>query len=110
MECGCRAGFRLQEDNRTCLDVDECLVTDICGPGDCSNLQGSYTCSCNIGYSGTSLCEDINECQAEVSPCGEVGECVNTPGSYECFCQPGYAFDGVTCFDLDEVKLCISTR
>ena len=80
-------------------------MTDICGAGDCSNLQGSYTCSCHPGYSGNSLCEDINECEAEDNPCGEVGECVNNPGSYECFCQPGYSFDGVSCFDLDEVTL-----
>ena len=67
VECGCRAGFRLQEDGRTCLDVDECQVEDICGHGDCVNLQGSYTCTCHLGYSGQHLCQDINEC--EVSPC-----------------------------------------
>ena len=42
--------------------------------------------------------------QDSESPCGSVGECVNTPGGYECFCQPGYLFDGVSCFDLDEVS------
>ena len=29
---------------------------------------------------------------------------MNTPGGYECFCQPGFLFDGVSCFDLDEVS------
>ena len=63
MECGCRAGFRLQQDGRTCLDVDECEVEDICGHGDCLNLEGSYTCSCHKGYSGQHLCQDIDECE-----------------------------------------------
>ena len=42
--------------------------------------------------------------QESENPCGEVGECVNTQGGYECFCQPGFSFDGVSCFDLDEVR------
>ena len=65
VECGCRAGFRLQEDGRTCSDVNECEVEDICGHGDCVNLQGSYTCSCHQGYSGQHLCQDINECEVK---------------------------------------------
>ena len=46
---------------------------------------------------------DRDEC-GEQQLCGR-GECRNTEGGYECSCQQGYGFDGVTCFDLDEVIL-----
>lgn len=39
------------------LDIDECTAgTDNCVNGDCVNSQGSYTCSCNPGWSGM-LCD-----------------------------------------------------
>ena len=36
-------------------DINECIVTsDICGNNaQCSNTVGSYTCSCNKGYTMT---------------------------------------------------------
>ena len=36
------------------LDVDECdLDTDVChANATCNNTIGSYTCDCNIGYTG----------------------------------------------------------
>ena len=46
--CGCRDGFMLGEDGRTCGDVDECQNS----PCDhtCSNLIGGFRCHCNAGY------------------------------------------------------------
>ena len=39
------------------LDVDECSDgTDDCdGNAECENTDGSHTCSCSTGYSGTGL-------------------------------------------------------
>jgi len=35
-------------------DVDECLITDICGPhGICTNLNGSYECTCPEEFNQT---------------------------------------------------------
>ena len=105
MECGCETGFRLASNNRSCLDIDECVLDNICGSGDCINTEGSYDCHCHEGFTVSErgdTCEDINECSG--APCGH-GQCVNSDGGYECFCQSGYAFDGETCFDLDEVIL-----
>ncbi|KAK2092323.1 hypothetical protein P7K49_028851 [Saguinus oedipus] len=34
-------------------DVDECLEPNVCTNGDCSNLEGSYMCSCHKGYTRT---------------------------------------------------------
>ncbi|XP_072017426.1 lactadherin-like [Amphiura filiformis] len=41
-----------------CTDVDECtLGTDNCGANAvCTNTVGSFTCDCNVGYSGDGLC------------------------------------------------------
>ena len=85
-----------------CADVNECRGTP-CGIGTCTNLPGSYTCSCPSGYSfnGTT-CVDIDECRTG-DPCGIGGtRCTNTTGSYTCSCATGYTFGGGTCQDIDE--------
>ncbi|XP_052317282.1 low-density lipoprotein receptor-related protein 2-like isoform X2 [Oncorhynchus keta] len=49
--CGCKAGYRLQEDTVSCVDIDECEGGR---PGVCSHLcvntQGSFQCHCYPGY------------------------------------------------------------
>ncbi|XP_051901434.1 pro-epidermal growth factor isoform X2 [Pristis pectinata] len=47
----CLDGYRLADDNFTCIDIDECFDggLGICGQI-CTNLPGSYTCSCLAGY------------------------------------------------------------
>ncbi|XP_052266343.1 mucin-like protein isoform X2 [Dreissena polymorpha] len=51
--CLCHVVYALNEDNRTCTDIDECDV----GKGPCMkphevcmNLPGNYTCMCTSGY------------------------------------------------------------
>ena len=39
------------------VDVDECLMGPVCENGVCINNEGSYTCSCNRGYTGVNFCE-----------------------------------------------------
>lgn len=32
-------------------DIDECRITGLCGEGGlCRNLEGSFDCSCQVGY------------------------------------------------------------
>jgi Calcium-binding EGF domain/EGF domain len=69
------------------VDIDECQNPNICGPGAiCTNLDGSYICSCPDGFEGfdpqTTGCIDINECTR--SPCGRNEDCLNEVGSYKC--------------------------
>lgn len=34
-----------------CADTDECRITGLCGDGgQCRNLDGSFECSCQLGY------------------------------------------------------------
>lgn len=35
----------------TFLDIDECSITkEVCGPGQCQNVPGTFTCDCQEGY------------------------------------------------------------
>ncbi|RMX36464.1 hypothetical protein pdam_00010052, partial [Pocillopora damicornis] len=50
--CSCVDGFRLDADNVTCIDIDECLEwTFKCQDSSqrCKNTQGSYKCVCEEG-------------------------------------------------------------
>ena len=50
--CSCKPGFRLNSDNRSCTDIDECeefKENNLC-IGICENTPGSYACSCPAGY------------------------------------------------------------
>ena len=88
--CGCPIGYRLADDNRNCmgesrsksryyyyapysdncifctclcLDIDECRDnTDSCAQN-CINTVGSYSCTCNTGYS---LASDRHTCEGRI--------------------------------------------
>ncbi len=94
-----------------CTDVNECATADVCGVGaSCANTIGSYTCSCNSGYTGASTtgaaasCTDINECATGNGGCDPLTICTNTPGSRTCgSCPSGYTGTGATgCTDINE--------
>ncbi|XP_024879851.1 fibrillin-3-like [Temnothorax curvispinosus] len=99
--CGCEAGFRLNADNRSCSDIDECTEfkdNHLC-IGICENTPGSYACKCPEGYRlgvDGRTCQDIDECAAG-QVCREPDEmCQNTRGSFRCNrinCPSGYQPD-----------------
>ncbi|CAH3133122.1 unnamed protein product [Porites lobata] len=92
--------------NYTCFkDLDECTTgSHSCDVNSvCQNNAGSYTCSCNAGYTGDGkTCNDIDECSSNAHSCGVNAVCNNTVGSYSCACKAGYSGDGRTCTDIDE--------
>ncbi|XP_019614738.1 PREDICTED: sushi, nidogen and EGF-like domain-containing protein 1 [Branchiostoma belcheri] len=75
----------------TCTDIDEC-ATDNGGCAEtCTNVPGSYTCSCRQGYvlmPDKLGCEDTDECATDNGGCAQT--CTNVPGSYNCSCRQGY--------------------
>ena len=81
-------------------DIDECTEgTDGCSQI-CTNTIGTYSCSCNSGYSLASnghSCNDINECALGTDGCAQA--CTNTIGNYTCSCNSGYHLtnNGHTC-------------
>lgn len=43
--CGCRDGYQLSGDHKTCVDIDECSTFKPCSQL-CENIVGSFKCSC----------------------------------------------------------------
>uniref|UniRef100_W5MXR7 Latent-transforming growth factor beta-binding protein 1 n=1 Tax=Lepisosteus oculatus TaxID=7918 RepID=W5MXR7_LEPOC len=85
---GCASGV-YGEDARDCEDIDECTNKTICGKhGICENMDGSYRCLCDQGYTsppGNPECVDINECEMSTALCG-TAFCENVEGTFLCLC------------------------
>eukprot|EP00731_Ephydatia_muelleri_P037516 Em0494g1a len=86
-------------------DTNECATNNGNCAQTCINSIGTYTCSCNIGYTLNAdgrTCADINECSTNSGGCAQ--GCINTVGSYYCSCNAGYSLnaDGRTCSDVNE--------
>ena len=109
-----------------CSEVDECAVgSDSCHDNaTCHNTQGSYSCSCNTGFTGNGFSctskffyfpmitdvarqptfpvpnSDVDECLSNNGGCNH--NCHDSDGSYTCTCNNGYLLgsDGRTCEGL----------
>lgn len=97
--CTCRPGYRLSIDQKTCVDIDECLLRNGHGPcqDNCVNTPGSYLCECKkipgtrLGKDGHS-CEDVDECSLGESGCSH--GCINAVGRAFCTCPEGLQLGG----------------
>ncbi|KAG2458363.1 ALAT2 aminotransferase, partial [Polypterus senegalus] len=91
VECSCRAGWELSDNQLVCQDVDEC--GDFTNGGceqQCVNHPGSFNCSCNKGYEVR--LDDPSKCQPVCDPpCQNYGVCV-APNT--CDCPAGYPGPG----------------
>ena len=108
--CDCNSGYLLNSDKRTCsgkpvnrfgsshticmtfLDINECSsnTTNWCDQL-CINMDGSFRCSCNAGYTLSSnerSCLDIDECTVGTHNCQQ--RCTNKNGGFLCDCNAGY--------------------
>ncbi|KAK0403534.1 hypothetical protein QR680_016979 [Steinernema hermaphroditum] len=48
--CVCDAGWQWNANRTECVDIDECLTPANCVHGTCTNLPGTYNCSCDTFY------------------------------------------------------------
>ncbi|XP_072278862.1 endosialin [Pyxicephalus adspersus] len=105
-QCICPEGYELAADEHSCEDVDECEDEETCEHS-CQNTLGSYTCSCDLGFTvaedDPERCVDIDECRI-ARMCQQM--CVNYIGGFECYCSEGYELDvdRVSCKPLDLVE------
>ena len=101
-KCECRTGYKFDEVDQNCLDEDECAFKCISSGSNCTNLPGSYNCSCLEGYNLVNEdCININECEEDQNICGK-GNCTDTIGSFTCKCETGFYYSNGTCVDIDE--------
>jgi hypothetical protein len=111
--CNCATGFT--DDGMACADVDECATDNGGCAQTCTNSTGSFTCSCDEGYTLNTdglTCDNIDECTEGTDTCAGSSTCSDTMGSYECLCAAGYEYGevegtdggmgGMDCIDVDE--------
>lgn len=86
--CECRKGYRLAQDRRSCVDVNECKEDNPCTGEDeeCVNTQGGFECRCKDGFEEEDgVCVDIRICEK----CEHM-QCDKFNGVYECVCRKGF--------------------
>eukprot|EP00922_Rhytidocystis_sp_ex-Travisia-forbesii_P006696 GHVS01009740.1.p1 GENE.GHVS01009740.1~~GHVS01009740.1.p1 ORF type:complete len:737 (-),score=101.93 GHVS01009740.1:391-2601(-) len=85
VKCGCRAGWTLSPDQRSCIDDDECAKgAHTCGlfiGAKCENTAGSFKCVCSQeqGWVNSATnphsCDNLNECATQPYICGGAHTC-----------------------------------
>jgi len=88
-ECVCQRGWA----GACCdYDINECDNANGGCQQQCTNIEGSWTCSCYNGYKedASKTCKDIDECAKEnrltLSGCQDY--CMNFAGGFKCACAP----------------------
>ncbi|XP_077996691.1 uncharacterized protein LOC144449999 [Glandiceps talaboti] len=102
--CSCRDGYNLGNDQRSCIDINECTTGDHnCTVLEkCVNKEGTFKCVCLSGFGGSGDgCQDVDECAVN-GTCHANAICTNTIGSYTCECSVGFVGNGFTCTDKNE--------
>eukprot|EP00930_Biecheleria_cincta_P034096 TRINITY_DN23591_c0_g2_i3.p1 TRINITY_DN23591_c0_g2~~TRINITY_DN23591_c0_g2_i3.p1 ORF type:complete len:1141 (-),score=110.02 TRINITY_DN23591_c0_g2_i3:2618-6040(-) len=101
----CKMFYTSMQDVQYVEDINECTTSahNCHAAARCSNTAGSFTCTCNSGWSGDGVsCQDINECTTSAHNCHAAARCSNTAGSFTCTCNSGWSGDGVSCQDINE--------
>ncbi|TRY63359.1 hypothetical protein TCAL_10815 [Tigriopus californicus] len=108
--CQCYGGYTLNQNGRTCDDINECSYENGGCDHQCINKPGTFMCECEPGFTAQgNYCIDINECLLNNGhgPCQD--KCKNTEGGYQCSCEglPGTVLseeDQHTCQDMNGCK------
>eukprot|EP00286_Rhodomonas_abbreviata_P027873 CAMPEP_0181303152 /NCGR_PEP_ID=MMETSP1101-20121128/8394_1 /TAXON_ID=46948 /ORGANISM="Rhodomonas abbreviata, Strain Caron Lab Isolate" /LENGTH=1307 /DNA_ID=CAMNT_0023408683 /DNA_START=219 /DNA_END=4139 /DNA_ORIENTATION=+ len=88
-----------------CSNIDECSGFNDChANANCTDTNGSFTCTCNTGYSGNGTsCPNIDECVGfNLTNCHANATCTDTDGSFTCACDAGFSGSGTSCSNIDE--------
>ncbi|XP_029703000.1 epidermal growth factor-like protein 6 isoform X2 [Takifugu rubripes] len=113
IRCLCPSpGLQLGQDERTCVDIDECVTGKNLCPYNrqCVNTFGSYFCKCQEGFDlkyvdGKYDCVDHDECATDTHKCSHHADCLNTQGSYKCKCKSGFRGNGFECSAIPDFQV-----
>ncbi|XP_048083589.1 matrilin-3b isoform X13 [Alosa alosa] len=101
--CKCREGYVLNEDKKTCSQMDNNCVPGQPCPPTCVLVDGSLECTCPEGYA---LSGDNETCLLTENscvpgqPCPPL--CVTVNGSLKCTCPDGYTLsDDNACLPME---------
>ncbi|KAL3870939.1 hypothetical protein ACJMK2_038967 [Sinanodonta woodiana] len=70
-----------------CDDTNACLSSP-CRFGACTDMLDGYTCSCDLGYSGSNCDINIDDCTDNA--CQHNSSCIDSNNSYTCACPSPY--------------------
>ncbi|XP_066519508.1 delta-like protein C [Hoplias malabaricus] len=100
-QCNCKEGWGglfCNQDLNFCTNHKPCM-----NDATCTNTgQGSYTCACKPGFSGTNCEIETSECDS--NPCKNGGSCNDLVNDYSCTCPQGFygkncEISAMTCAD-----------
>ncbi|XP_078578181.1 uncharacterized protein LOC144863095 [Branchiostoma floridae x Branchiostoma japonicum] len=102
--CACPDGYRLNDDQETCMAYADCDVGHHCSHS-CAMVAGKEVCSCPAGFTlvQNTTCVDIDDC-ATPTRCRANTTCLNLNGTFACRCDEYNVLDsdGLGCSDLNE--------
>lgn len=72
------------------LNINECASSPCLNKGTCVDGVASFTCRCELPYSGPTCAEVLTPCSP--NPCANNAVCTHTPDylGYQCNCQSGW--------------------
>ncbi|CAG2200661.1 unnamed protein product [Mytilus edulis] len=127
--CYCQSGYVLLADNQTCTDINECAddSTNLCtDKSTCSNIAGSFQCSCPIGqflendqrtcsncdqFHWGDNCNNTCNCGAGAERCDRITGCVCKSGWQGTLCDADIneCSGGVNPCDTSSNQRCVNT-
>uniref|UniRef100_A0A8C6KWI0 Notch receptor 3 n=1 Tax=Nothobranchius furzeri TaxID=105023 RepID=A0A8C6KWI0_NOTFU len=86
----CPVFFILFTGNLCQVNINECASSPCLNKGTCVDGVASFTCLCELPYSGPTCAEVLTPCSP--NPCANHAVCTHTPDylGYQCNCQPGW--------------------
>ncbi len=78
-------------------NVDVCEFQNCCGNGECIDGINSYTCVCNIGFTGMNYKTNVDDCVNQ--DCSGHSTYIDGVNSFSCNCDP--LFTGSLCERID---------
>uniref|UniRef100_A0A3Q0REV6 EGF-like domain-containing protein n=1 Tax=Amphilophus citrinellus TaxID=61819 RepID=A0A3Q0REV6_AMPCI len=72
------------------VNINECESSPCLNKGTCVDGVASFTCLCELPYSGPTCAEVLTPCSP--NPCANHADCIHTPDymGYQCKCPPGW--------------------